>query len=476
MNKKSKAIKRWIDLSNLPKDNRGMVSWKDSIGCQLPFTYGELEGVILIKDYKPEKSRAMIEVENYGEFEIFSGHLRDCKLGVLMDVYSRKHRFEIGYKFGETLEVMEQVRVLDHQNAYIKAYNCYCSKCNIFVEKLEGEVKKGERCPYCTGNRTLEGTNDIATTNPELVKFFVNPEDAKKYKKYSDKKVELKCIRCGCRKEARVGLLYQLGGVSCPLCGDGISYPQKLMMAILSHFDIQVKPEKSFSWSGDRRYDFYFKLNGEEVIIETNGMQHYEESPRKGARTLKEEQENDWLKYQQATSNGINRYIVIDCRYSSLEFIKNNVLKSELAELFDLSVIDWEWCERQTLKSKVIEVCELWNQGLSVKEISIKTEINYGVVRTYLQKGVKGGLIDNYTKEESLKRIGKELVVKEGEIVYCPELNKTFKSLSVIQTYFRKVLKIPFDHSKVKAVCKGERDHYNGYTFQICSEKDFNLL
>ena len=49
-----------------------------------------------------------------------------------------------------------------------------------------------------------------------------------------------------------------------------------------------------------------------------------------GGRTLEEEQENDELKKSLAIKNGIKDYLVIDCRESEMEFIKSNILKSQL--------------------------------------------------------------------------------------------------------------------------------------------------
>ena len=48
------------------------------------------------------------------------------------------------------------------------------------------------------------------------------------------------------------------------------------------------------------------------------------------------------------TDNDIKEFgigIVIDCKYSELNYIKRNILDSRLNEIFDLSIIDWLKCE-----------------------------------------------------------------------------------------------------------------------------------
>ena len=46
-----------------------------------------------------------------------------------------------------------------------------------------------------------------------------------------------------------------------------------------------------------------------------------------------------------ALRNGIDEYIIIDCRKSNLNWIKNNILDSSLVNIFKLDDIDWELCD-----------------------------------------------------------------------------------------------------------------------------------
>ena len=163
------------------------------------------------------------------------------------------------------------------------------------------------------------------------------------------------------------------------------------MINILEQLNIEFKLEKKFKWSNNKRYDFYIpSLN---CIIETHGEQHYKESfskikSSKKVRTLEEEQENDRIKKELALKNGIEHYIVIDCRKSELEYIKNNILSSKLAKLFDLSNIDWIKVGEFAYGSLVKKACELWNKGIkNTKEIGRKMNLSSYTIVHYLNKG-----------------------------------------------------------------------------------------
>lgn len=276
-----------------------------------------------------------------------------------------------------------------------------------------------------------------------------------------------------------------------------------------------------------KRYDFYFKFNNKGFIHETHGRQHYEKTGEnsKFIKTLKEEQENDRIKKQLALNNGIKEenYIVIDCRKSELEFIKNNILKSRLNELFDLSKIDWLKAEEFALSNRVKEACELWNniQIKNIKEIEIKMNLSKTTIIDYLKRGEKLGWtkyktqyinreirkqlsIEYYNKHpfENIKHISEKLNIprrtlytyltegsKEGLCMYdgetsmiksntnngenngikiiCVEISKKFNSITECAKYLKKKNNMYFDIPKISQCCKGIIKSYKGYTFRF---------
>lgn len=90
-----------------------------------------------------------------------------------------------------------------------------CSLGHIWLSSTVNRVK-GSGCPYCSNYKALQGFNDIATTNPELVPLFKYPEDATKYTVSSGKKVIVVCS-LGHERETPVSRLRDRG---CPYCSN----------------------------------------------------------------------------------------------------------------------------------------------------------------------------------------------------------------------------------------------------------------
>ena len=144
------------------------------------------------------------------------------------------------------------------------------------------------------------------------------------------------------------------------------------------------------------------------LIIETHGIQHYEQSfmnysiDKKNIRTIEDEQQNDNYKMELALSNGIEHYIQLDCKLSEYDYIKNSIINSKLSKLFDLSVVDWDKCFEATFSSNVILCADLWNRGMkNTKDIADNIGFNICSIIKYLKQAAKIGLCDyelNYTK------------------------------------------------------------------------------
>ena len=178
----------------------------------------------------------------------------------------------------------------------------------------------------------------IENGRSDLVKYLVNKEDTK-YSLKSGKKIKVVCPKCGMEYTIKVCHFVEIG-CKCPKCSDGISYPNKYMYCVVEQLVDKFSTEKKFEWSNGKKYDFYIKeLN---CIIEAHGRQHYEDC---SWSTAKEQQKNDKYKYELAKINGIENYIVIDCRISTHDFIKNSILNNKdfLALFPNIEDINWDF-------------------------------------------------------------------------------------------------------------------------------------
>ena len=271
--------------------------------------------------------------------------------------------------------------------------------------------KSGQGCPICSGHQLQQGINDVATTHPHLVKYFVNEEDAKKYSLGSKYKVQLKCPRCGKIKTDKISVNdLTLHGFSCEFCSDGVSYPEKVMALILYTLGIGYKRQCKFN-GYDYKYDFY--LINSDTIIEVHGGQHYKDG-RGYMKTYEEEHENDLVKYDLAVLNGYEynkNYFVIDARYSNIEHMGNSIRQCEIFKQFNLDNIDWQEIDTQTQDSLKIEICEYWKQykeknpSLTIFDLINILELKIGLttIRSYLNWGNENGFCEYNGEEERLQ-------------------------------------------------------------------------
>jgi len=256
----------------------------------------------------------------------------------------------------------------------------------------------------CKGSILCNQCKTISTTNPELIKYLVNKEDAYKYSHGSNEKIPMKCPDCGCEKTIRPSTLKKYG-FACPRCSDGISYPEKILFNVFEQlldkgFQTQLS-KATFKWCKNYRYDFYIhKING---ICEVGGIQHYKETNSKWD-SLKDIQENDKNKELLAKNNGIENYIILDCRKSELEWIKNSIMESELPNILNFTEddIDWLKCHEFACSSLVKVVCDLWNSGIrNLSEIAYTLKLHSVSVRNYLKQGFKLGWCNYNSKIEA---------------------------------------------------------------------------
>jgi hypothetical protein len=76
--------------------------------------------------------------------------------------------------------------------------------------------------------------------------------------------------------------------------------------------------------------------------------------------------------------------------------------------LFNLTDINWRWCDEQAVRKMVKEVAELYNHGFAVKTICQKVGHSFSSVSRWLRQARSIGLC-NYNTSESRLRGGKTI-------------------------------------------------------------------
>ena len=416
------------------------------------------------------------------ESKIKIGSFVKGEVSVAVGAMSFEHRYKVGQE-KNCFVITELCRNKNKDRAYkIKCTKCGFDGSGYYTQQgewkeeyliSEGDLRRGGGCPCCANVAIVPDINSIWATDRWMCDLGLSKEEAEKYTHGKNKKINIICPDCGAQKNnVKILDIYKNKSIGCK-CGDGFSYPEKVMSSILDQLNIDYETQATFEWSDRKRYDFY--VPSKNMIIETHGSQHYEETRRKNGRTLKEEQENDRFKKDISLLNGIEKYIVIDCRKSNLEFIKSAIESSELCYELDLASVNWLFCEEYALKNIVKSVCDYWvvkSDKEGVTEVSAKFGISVSATRGYLKKGTKLGWCNYSRQEEIKKKVLRCKKVKPVNVFKDGEFIGRYASIYSLQNISYKELGVKLDKGGITKVCKGKISIYKGFTFEYAKKEE----
>ena len=406
----------WVDLGNIPlrKGKQVRFDWKAAAEkrSRVPFNFYGIEGTVIIKE-KVDLQYVTIDIPGYvSNRRIYVGQIANGQLAACLGVRTAGFRHSVGDIVGE-LQIID--RFISETSSIHKYYKCRCLRDGYEWNLREEHLEKGVGCPVCINRKTMTGVNDIATTDPWLASLFAFPEEAKSYCKNSNKFAYFKCQGCGKMFRKMIHDV-ATNGLCCPVCGDGVSYPNKFVSNVIMQL-AKSRPEDdglqnfsreaSFPWSqvvavswkpeGKRMvYDLY--IPEYEIVIENQGAQHYETHGLFSRDlTLEMQQENDAAKKDVALTNGISeeRYIQLDCRESNLAYIQSSIMDSQLPRLlnFQTSDINWAECHREAQHSLVVQAWELHKTGLSNKAVGDILRLDRNTISRYISIGRECGVV-----------------------------------------------------------------------------------
>lgn len=446
-------IHKYIDLSNLPRTGN-KINWKNSIGCKVYFEYKSENGYVIIHDYDSVKRIISYNYKNKEYNQSLSGFTQ-VQFNNIVDDKSLNgdFRFNIGCVIKDNQRDM--IIINQEKKGYRKYYTYKCNKDGYIGSIYEYDLINGVKCSCCDGKSVVKGVNDIATTNPEILKYLENIEDGFKYSKGSGRFVNFKCPDCGDIKSMRVVDLCK-NGFSCNKCGDNISYPNKLMYNILQQLNIEFQSEYSPEWIKPKRFDFY--IPSKNLIIEMDGYFHTN-IHQLGKRTLEQHIEDDVIKDTECENHGI-KIIRIDCDYNKkryrLKYIKNSILNSELKNFINLDQVDWLECDKYSLINKTKEFCEFYEENKFNKTIGEMCEI-FKIGRDtgtkYLQRGSKHNWCKYIPREKRVKVV---------------ELNEEFPSVNNCCNELSRRFDVNFSVASVLRRLKDSKE-YKGFHFEYVS-------
>lgn len=342
-----------------------------------------------------------------------------------------------------------------------------CSHNHIWPAKPAPVIIGGHGCPYCAGHKAWVGETDLWATRPDIARLLKDPKDGYRYTSGSNAKADFICPDCGSINNKRIHMVCERG-LFCNKCADGVSYPNKFGRAFLEQLPIENWIcEYQPRWTGQYLYDNYFEYNGEQYILEMDGALHYEGGVLRG-KSLEERQEVDRIKTDDAIKHNVN-IIRIDCNTSDAAYISNNILKSELNQIFDLQNIDWDACDRKAQSNNVLIACEMYKNGeYSIQKIAQALRVSDFTARRYLQQGARLGLCD-YTSKLSLERFivrdRTDFVLLDDNGLVVRQFNGVANNLEEIS----KICGVTMNGTGIHRSCQKHRP-YKGFNFRYLSE------
>lgn len=361
-------------------------------------------------------------------------------------------------------------------NHYKKSTYTFCEDCLKNYDKEENvALRLNHPVPQL---RVVQGENDLYNTYPNLMNLIVNKDLAKTYCYSTKHKFLFKCPVCGDEKYEEGNYINKYKCYNCP--NDSLSYPNKFLRAFMKNFNVDdLEYEYHPSWIKPYRYDCYFEFNKQKYIIEMDGRIGHGKlkfnSKEKDTEGLKRDEYKDKL----AKENGIE-VIRINCNISSVNFIKESILKSRLSKIFDLSKIDWENCGRWALSNLLVKVCEYYknakDEDKNTTNISKIFDLDITTVQKYLRIGTENGLCF-YDKELANKlRIEQTTKIHRAKAYKIKVFhNNEFVGIFMMDDLLKYLRTNTKANSKdrnmkdaIRNICRGDsrRKAYFGYRFE----------
>jgi len=388
------SIEKYIDLNQFPMTKSGNIAWKNSIGICAEFYVNGIKHSLEII----ERNKNVLSLKIDDDYIITTNTTEIKRVN-----FTRQMKLppEYYYKVGQEIddiviiECLYKMRKSHGKYRKVKMYKCRCKIDGHEWTTEEKSLKAGTRCPLCARNITISGVNDVETQRPDLVDYFNNKDDAKTISCFSTKKVLLKCPFCGHVFKKNISTLVSYG-FSCPMCSDGVSYPNKFARNLFSQLSEQYdyyEYEWSPKWAGRYVYDNYIELkDGRKLIVEMDGGQHYKNDLF--FKTNNTDAEKDIL----AKEHGI-LVARINCNYSTIEkrytHIKNNTLE-KMKDYFDFSKINWRECVLNAETNLFHKIVNEFNKNPNIKyqELAKLLGLKTTTVKSALYRARKMSLCD----------------------------------------------------------------------------------
>ncbi len=265
----------------------------------------------------------------------------------------------------------------------------------------------------------------ILEERPDLFECLADKGDGGRFIG-SATKVDWICPNCHNRVSKKAINKVVGRGISCPVCSDGVSRPEKITASLLVQAQVLFETQKTFPWAAKSRFDFF--LPEFNAIIEVHGAQHYGPGFEKlSGFTYQNQVDTDRLKMEAANKNGISHYFVIKAETSTVSEILPQLC--DYLNVLGISFIaDQTKCEKDAMTSNVIKAADMWNNGKWTSEIKRELGVSAGTAIKYLKRANEAGLC-NYSTTMAHQMSQRSAVKNRKRAVRCITTGVTFESL-----------------------------------------------
>lgn len=294
----------------------------------------------------------------------------------------------------EVFDLGTGIKPLDKYDGLRTKIRFQCANGHIW-SSTPHDILYGYGCPYCSGNKVLRGFNDLWTTHPGVASMLKDKDIGYEISYGTHRVLDFVCPQCGYVKQMSPKQIISYG-FGCNMCSVGIKYPNRFLINMLKQLNIiGFIPEWTPEWVRPYRYDAYFCYNDIEYVVEMDGGIGHGcyDYHRTGIdyNSIK----RDEIKEKLAVEHNI-KVIRVDCKYTDMkiryQYVKNSVLNSELNNIFDLSKIDFDKCNKEANSSLSIYAAKEYDSGKSIRQISDEICVSYDTVYKWLKRLASEGL------------------------------------------------------------------------------------
>jgi hypothetical protein len=207
------------------------------------------------------------------------------------------------------------------------------------------------------------------------------------------------------------------------------------------------------------------------MIIEVMGKQHYPFDGLFYNQTYKEIHENDIEKEKLAKANGVENYIKINCRDTYFKFMEKSIIE-EMKSFYNLENLNWENIKTNSLKSKVIEVCEYYNshKNVSIVDLGKLFDVKRNTISKYLKLGTEAGLCNYLPKYLLANKVIYQEIGKKEDLQ---------KDIVLVSKYFNENSKTSISELSFEFNMNEEKIIFcllHGNKFKLCVFPEYNHL